>query len=77
MERKQRVRTNLKGREGISDAPQGSVWALCFSACLLVFWEKKMKSEVAKLADERKLFTLVKQESSCERGILHQQVTGK
>lgn len=47
----------------------------CTSVGLLE--KKKMKSEVAKLADERKLFTLVEQESSCERGILHQQVTGK
>lgn len=41
VERKQRVRANLRGREGIGDTPQGSVWRLCFSARLLVFWKKK------------------------------------
>jgi len=33
---------------------------------------KKIKSKVAKLADERKVFSIVKRQSSCERGILHQ-----
>lgn len=45
---------------------------LCCSACLLVFWEKKkMKSEVSKPDDERKLFSIIKWGSNCERGVLH------
>lgn len=54
----------------VSKTPYRDPVLFCMSVGVLVK-KKKMKSEVSKPDDERKLFSIIKWGSNCERGVLH------